>query len=78
MSVFSFHVFTYIFHCKGLFIYLIMDLMYASYIYLIYQCTCMANTDTCSQIKETEHSINIKKHGAWMNKAHVEPSFFNR
>ena len=38
----------------------------------------MANAYTCSQMKETDHSINIKKHGAWMNKAHVESSFFDR
>jgi len=44
-----------------------MDLMYANYIYLIYQCTCMANACTCSQIKETDLSINIKKQvfGFW-------------
>ena len=38
----------------------------------------MANAYTCSQIKETENSINIKKHGAWMNKPHVEHSVVDR
>ena len=39
----------------------------------------MANAYTCSQIKETENSINIKKHGAWtrMYKPHVEHSVVN-
>jgi len=38
----------------------------------------MANAYTCNQIQETENSININKHGACMNKRHVEHSFVNR
>jgi len=44
-----------------------MDLMYVNFIYLIFECTCMANSYTCSQIGETENSINIKNHEVWMN-----------
>ena len=39
MSVFSFHIFTHIFHSSGLFVYFIMNLMYTGHIYLICRCT---------------------------------------